>query len=333
MKILLVQTSFLGDVVLSTPLIRALRLLYPQSELWLLTTPAARALVERDPEIAGVLTFDKRGSERGVGGLFRKAAELRAHGFSRVYSLHRSARTAVLLWLARIPERIGFHSSRLKFLYTRLETRLTGEHDVLRNLSLLTSEAPPQGFDAELRLFAPQPQELQGPARELALHGGYVALFPGSVWKTKRWQWQGFRDVAKHFLALGTRVVVLGSPEEREVAERVSEGLAVDNRAGEAGIAEAMALVQHAALVVCNDSMALHLASAFKRPTVTVFCATSPSFGFGPWRSPAKVVEVSGLACKPCRRHGSQSCPTGTEACMKLPAEQVLRAAGEVLPV
>src|SRR5690606_2227043 len=109
-------------------------------------------------------------------------------------------------------------------------------------------------------------------------------------------------------------------------------GLAVTNLAGKTKVGELLTLVQRAGLVVCKDSMALHVASAFKRPPVAVFCATSPSFGFGTPRSPAEVVEVQGLACKPCRRHGSQKCPTGTEACMRdLSSGQVIRAAERVV--
>jgi heptosyltransferase-2 len=83
---------------------------------------------------------------------------------------------------------------------------------------------------------------------------------------------------------------------------------------------------------VCNDSVALHVGSALKVPTVAVFCATSPRFGFGPWRNRATVVEHSELSCKPCRRHGSPRCPTGTEACMRdVKAERVLAAASGLL--
>ena len=97
-------------------------------------------------------------------------------------------------------------------------------------------------------------------------------------------------------------------------------------------MAEALPLYQDAALVVCNDSLALHLASAFKVPNVAVFCATSPEFGFGPWENCAEVVEKKELACKPCRRHGSMKCPTGTESCMNdLGADKVISAIQNVM--
>ena len=100
MRILLVQTSFLGDTVLSTPVIAGIKQLHPQAELWMLTTPAGRELVKNDALLAGVLAYDKRGEDAGVAGLMRLAAKLRTMSFDRVYALQRSARTSLLLWWA-----------------------------------------------------------------------------------------------------------------------------------------------------------------------------------------------------------------------------------------
>lgn len=332
MKILLVQTSFLGDVILSTPVIGALKKLHPDAELWIMTTRQARELVERDPFLTGVITFDKRGTEGGVSGLIRKARELRSHKFDIAYALQRSARTSVVLALAKIPRRIGFSCARLSFLYHRRIVRRSSQHDVLRNLSILTNGASLESLPDDLRVIPPAPAELDAGTRSLVEAGRYVVLVPGSAWKTKMWRWQGYREVAEYFLKSGLTVVVSGAPDEQAVANMVSNGLPVKNLAGTTTLSAFAALIAHAELVVCNDSMALHLASAFKRPTVALFCATSPQFGFGPWKSPALVVEAQGLPCKPCRRHGSNRCPTGTEACMKnVSSDQVVEAARQVL--
>ncbi|MCK4728814.1 MAG: glycosyltransferase family 9 protein, partial [Desulfobacterales bacterium] len=117
MRILLVQTSFLGDTILSTPVISAIKKIYPDTELWMMTTPLASSLVVRDPLLAGVLTYDKRGKDAGVSGLLRMERRIRAMRFDRVYSLHRSSRTSMLLWLCGIPVRIGFANAKLSFLY------------------------------------------------------------------------------------------------------------------------------------------------------------------------------------------------------------------------
>ena len=334
MKILLVQTSFLGDTILSTPVIAALKKLYPEAELWMMTTPAASCLVERDPLLAGVIPFAKRGAEKGVGGLFRMARRLRAMRFDRVYSLHRSARTSLLLFLSRIPHRIGFSQARLSFLYHRTRYRPRDLHDVWRNLALVAGEKPEIELPDRLRLFPPAIDQLKPEIRRLLPEPGrYALLVPGSAWETKRWSTQGFREVARWLIEQGIEVVLNGSPEEAEICREGGKGLKVLNLAGRGDLETALHLARHARLIICNDSMALHLASAFRIPTVVIFCATVPAFGFGPWQNPlARIVEKKQLPCRPCARHGGRQCPQGTWECSRgLPAAAVFDAAKELL--
>ncbi|MCB0335729.1 MAG: lipopolysaccharide heptosyltransferase II [Bdellovibrionales bacterium] len=331
MKILLVQTAFLGDIILSTPVIAGLHQCFPGCELWMLTTPMAKPLVERDPLLKGVLAFEKRGKHRTLSGMRMFARELREMNFDMVYSLHRSFRTSLLLWMSGIPVRVGFSHAVGSFLYTKTVDRLVGAHDVLRNLSLLQGEQPEVVLDNSLRLFPPPEETLQEHLQRIQ-HESFVVLVPGSAWATKRWTVAGYREVAAHFLGLGKSVVILGAPNEVEIAKQVSQGLEVLNLCGQTSIAQMVGIIGKSSLIVCNDSMALHVASSLKIPTVTVFCATSPHFGFGPWKNRATVVEKLDLSCKPCRRHGSNRCPTGTELCMTgVSSAEVIEAAQEYL--
>lgn len=328
----MVQTSFLGDVILSTPVISGLKRIYPESELWAVTTPLASELLKRDPLLEGVLTFDKRGADAGIAGLFNFARQLRGMHFDAVFSLHKSARTALLLCLTGIKERIGFDQAKFNFLYNQRVGRSKQEHDVSRNLSILSGKLPLEELDSQLRLFAPAAEELSDVLKEKIRNlNRYVVLVPGSAWTTKMWYAEGYRQVAQHLISSGKKVLVLGSAEEKGLCDSVCQGLDVVNLAGLSTIGELMFLVQNASLLVCNDSMALHLASAFKIPTVVIFCATSPRFGFGPWQNKAIVIEKEGLACRPCARHGSRRCPTGTEACMRSISSQRVIAAIEEL--
>lgn len=338
MKILLVQTSFLGDTVLSTPVIAGLRSLYPQSNIWMMTTKAASEVIKRDPLLAGVIAYDKRGRDAGISGLLGVIRTVRAHRFDRIYSLHRSYRTALLIGASGCRNRIGFNEAGCSFLYSDTVARIpdsekSGEHDVIRNLRILSAEKSPEELPQDLRLTAPEELEISPILSENKgnLPGAFV-LFPGSVWKTKRWKWEGFREVAEHYIKLGRQVVIAGSPEETEICNRVAQDLKALNVAGKTSAADVLYLISKAALVVCNDSFPLHVASAFKVPTTVIFCATSPEFGFGPWNDRAEVVEMQGLECKPCRRHGSQRCPTGTEACMRdLESRTVIESTERVL--
>ena len=328
MNILLVQTSFLGDTILSTPVISGIKTIYPSANLWMMTTPESSHLVARDPLLTGVIPFDKRKTESGISGGVKMAHRLQEMNFEKVYALHRSPRTAILLKLSKIPNRIGFKDAKLSFLYTQTRMRSPKDHDVIRNLSILFGDAPLSAFDAEMRLFAPEKNEISPEIQHLLPpENKYVVLVPGSVWNTKRWSMEGYREIVKYFNQTVYKVVLSGSPAEKPLLGQLSEGLEVINIAGQATIPDAMYVVSHAKMVICNDSMALHMASAFKVPNVAVFCATSPDFGFSPWKNRSIIVERADLACKPCRRHGSTTCPTGTWECINgLPAEQVIAA-------
>ena len=329
MKTLLVQTAYLGDVILSTPVISNIHAIDPDAELWVLTTPSAAPLIERDPLVKGVIPFDKRGTSRGVKGLFSFASRLRSYKFDRVYSLHRSFRTSLLLFLARIPERIGFQDAIGSFLYTRRVKKQKGGHAVDRSLSLLSPFLNVK--DDTLRLFCIESESVSEMVQKVA-QSSPVVLVPGSAWNTKRWHPEGYQEVAEHFAREGFSVVAVGAPDEQELTQQVCRDQGVINLAGRTSLSEMMFLIKHAQLVICNDSMALHLASAFHVPTVAIFCATSPEFGFGPWKNRAVVVEKKGLYCKPCRRHGGNVCPTGTESCMRdLLPDEVISAAKNLL--
>jgi heptosyltransferase-2 len=335
MKILLVQTSFLGDTILSTPVIAGLKTCYPDADLWMLTTPLSASLVRRDPLLAGVMTYDKRNKDAGISGLLRMRRRIKAMRFDKVYSLHRSVRTALLLWLSAIPFRVGCTDARLAFLYHETRTRDFDDHDVMRNLSILKGELSYDMFDAEMRLFPPDKNEVTPEIKNtLSQTSGYAVLVPGSVWKTKMWYWQGFRELADFLIRQGITVILMGAAPDADVCAKVAHGLDITNFAGKTTIDDAIHMIKHAKLVVCNDSMSLHMASALKIPTVAIFCATSPSFGYGPWKNKAIIVGRNDLPCRPCRPHGSKSCPTGTEACMKeLAPSEVISAAKELLNI
>lgn len=332
MNILLVQKSFPGDAVLATPLFAAINAAYPAAKLWFLTTPGIAPLIERDPLLAGVLTYERNGADRGIAGIFRITKRIRELKFDIVFSLQRSPRMALILWLAGVRERIGVRGGWLSFLYHERRDRV-GAHDVERNLSILGAELLKNRGVDELRLFPPPAEELSVLVREnIQSSEPYIVIVPGSAWYTKRWYWERFREVADHWRRT-IKVIVVGTKSEHPLCDQIACGLDnVLNLAGQTTLGDVLALIKNAEIVISNDSSSLHIASACKTPTVAIFCATSPSFGFGPWRNRAVVVEKQDLHCKPCSRHGTAKCPTGTEACMReLPAAEVIGAANSLI--
>ena len=335
-RILVVQSGFLGDVVLSTPVMSELRARYPEAHIAGLTTPLAEPLLRHHPALNEVLVFDKRGVHSGIGGLWQMAGELRRAKFDAVFSLHKSYRTAVLLWLAGIKERFGFAEASAAFLYTKTATRSEYKHEVIRNLALLKNiDLDPETITQRMRVeFSAQERERAGELLERVSEGSLVGLAPGSVWATKRWTPEGFSELADRLSSAGYSVVLIGGPNDAEVGRQIElkTQSSVLNLIGKCSLIESAAVIDRLELLVTNDSAPLHLASARGTPIVAVFCATVPEFGFGPWQVLSEVVGVSGLSCRPCGSHGKQYCPTGTHACQKrLSANQVFAAAERVL--
>ena len=330
MKILLVQLSFLGDTILSTPVIKGLKLIYPDSSISVLTTPLSSYLLQNDPLVDEIIVYDKRKKDKGIPKLIQKANQIRQKKFDKAYSLHRSHRTSTLLFLTRIPDRIGFEDAKMSFLYTDQRPKKLNAHAAIRNLSLLFKDLPEKKYDKKLRLFAPNGQNISDILK--ALPENYIVMAPGSAWKTKQWHWQGYLKIAEYYINKGIHVILTGGDQDTEICNKIKQKAEVQDLSGQVDLSETMYIIKKAKLLICNDSMSLHMASAFQIPVVTIFCATSPEFGFGPWQNDnARIVQDESLECKPCRRHGSMKCPTGTEACMRLSAEKVINVCKELL--
>ena len=331
--VLVVQTSFLGDVVLTTPLISALRRRLAPGRLAVLVRPEAVALVAGHPDVDQVVVDDKRGRDRGLRGLFRTARRLRRERFDVVVSPHRSFRTALVLAAARIPRRVGFRESRGAFLYHDRVPRDRRRHDVERNLALVT----PFGAwgEASPALHLPVLPDAAARAAALLPPGGgpLVGVAPGSVWATKRWSPEGFAAVIAGLAADGARCVVIGTGDEVRLAEeiRVLGGGRATVLAGRTDPATLVGIIDRLSLLVANDSAPMHMACARGVPVVAVFCATTPALGYGPYGRASTVVQAD-LDCRPCGRHGGHRCPRGTEDCIHLvPGAAVLAAARAAL--
>jgi heptosyltransferase-2 len=317
-RVLVIQTAFLGDVILTTPLLAALAREHGPVDL--ITTPAAASLVERHPAVREVIRYDKRGQDRGAGGFFRLVRQLRQRRYERAYLPHRSWRSGALAWLAGIRERIGF-SDGSTILYTSTVKRPEAGHEVERLLAL----AGP-GVEPPVSLVLEPEDRLQAD-RWLADHGisgEFIALAPGSIWGTKRWPYYG--ELVRR---LSQPVVVVGGKEDCALGESIvaaGSGRA-SNASGELSLRASAALIAKAQLLVTNDSAPLHMATAAGTPIVAIFGPTLPSFGFGPRGQRDRIVEHDHLACRPCSAHGPEICPLGHHRCMReLGVEQVIEA-------
>jgi heptosyltransferase-2 len=322
---LVIQTAFLGDVVLTTPLLSVLAARHGPIDV--VTTPAAASLLENHPAVAAVIPYDKHGSARGWRGLRRTGSLLRARGYHSVYLPHRSIRSAALALWTGARERVGFSDSPGAITYTRRVARPTSGHEVERLLALaqpIAGASPP----VTLGLGAADYQAADDWLAAHAVGPRFVAMAPGSVWATKRWP---------YYAELASRIdggtVIVGGPEDVPVAQGIvgSSGGKAVSAAGALSLRQSAALIQRASCLVTNDSAPLHLGTAVRTPVVALFGPTVPEFGFGP-RRPGDVVLGHGeLSCRPCSRHGPQTCPLGHHRCLReLSVETVWKAVATV---
>jgi heptosyltransferase II len=319
---LVIQTSFLGDVVLTTPLLSALADAGPVD---VVTTPAGAALLRNHPAVRAIIPYDKRKSQKGLSGMCAMARILASAGYERACLAQGSWRSAALAWLARIPRRVGFTTSAGRTLYTTRIAHQRSRHHAERlwMLAELPSAAsiPPIALYPGADDVAAVDTLLGAESRPL------IALAPGSVWATKRWP--GFPALVAQ-LPSTHRVVVIGGAEDRALAaslvaaapDRVLDGT------GKLGLLASAELVRRASTIVTNDSLPQHLASAMGTPTVAIFGPTVPALGFGPRAPRARVIEhAGGLDCRPCGEHGSTGCPRAHFRCMReISADQVREA-------
>jgi heptosyltransferase-2 len=337
-NVLVLQTSFLGDTVLTLPLISEVRRRFPVKKLTLLCLPLGRDLLQGHPDIDEIIVFDKKNSARGISGVSRTAARVRERHFTMALTPHKSLRSALILYLAKIPHRVGFRESRGWFLFQQRSRRNPELHDVERNLGVLQAFGvrPEECARAiELPVPAAIQTRVDRKLRDLGLDedGPVVGVSPGSVWPTKRWSTAGFAALIRMLRERHRcRVLLFGGPDDAAVVEDVQRqsGTAI-NLVGRIGLDELPAAISRCHVFVTNDSGPMHIAVARRIPTVAVFCATTPDLGFYPYTSDAIVVQRS-LTCRPCASHGGRRCPLGTEDCIRqIPSEAVLQAAEKLL--
>lgn len=314
---LVVQTSFLGDMVLTTPLLMQLANRGPVD---VVATPASATLLAGHPAVRTIIPYDKRGVDSGIGGLLALGKRLRAERYDVAFLAQGSWRSAAVALLAAAPSRIGFSTSSGRLLYTKRVRYRDDLHHAARLLQL----ARPNGREATPDELRPSlaPGDADRASVDALLAGAgviagetLIAIAPGSVWGTKRWPF--YPALAAELAGVG-RVVVLGGSEDLPLADEiVGASPHVVNATGRTSLLASAELIRRCAVLVTNDSLPQHLASAMGTPTVALFGPTVPDFGFGPLAPHSRVAGLDGLACRPCDRHGPARCPLGHHRCMR----------------
>jgi len=319
-RILIIQTAFIGDVILATALVESIKSQIPGAQIDFVVRKGNEALLDGNPGLRRVYIHDK---SRKYSSLMALTSAFRREKYDYLINVQRFATTGLMTALSGATMSIGFEKNPFSFLFSKKIPHNIGSlHEVSRNLSLLA----PLGIQsaARPRIY---PSKDQWDAVKNYKSDSYITISPASVWFTKQFpadQWTAFLGRVDHH-----KVYLLGGADDREQCEIMVgklPGKPITNLAGSLSLLESAALMADARMNFVNDSAPLHLASAMNAPVTAVFCSTIPDFGFGPLSDQSVIVETKEqLECRPCGLHGYRQCPKGHFRCATtISTEQLL---------
>jgi lipopolysaccharide heptosyltransferase II len=327
-RVLVTRLNYLGDVVLSLPLVDALRAALPGVQVDYLTRRPGADLLRGDERFATVHVLDD-----GARNALRLVRALRARRYRAVLDLYSNPRSAWLAWLSGAPVRVGGDRRGRRWLYTH---RVRGPGSVRRVTDVFLRYGAPFGVAGEagvpvLRLDA---TERAGAERVIAEGGAprrpLVGIHPGGKWSVKRWPAAGFVDLIHRLRAdLGAEVLVFTGPGEADATESVRRAVGDAARyAPVLGARELAAVIALLDAMVACDGGVMHVSAAVGTPTVGIFGSSEPQVWF-PYGSPHRAAFID-VPCRPCHRH---VCPLGHTACLnQLSAAAVAECVASVLP-
>ena len=326
---LVIQTAFLGDMVLTTPLISMLARRGPVD---VVGTPVNLPLLANNPDVRRAIAYDKRAPRR-LRSLTAIGRELRTQKYDAAYLAQGSLRSVALAIVAGVRRRIGFDTAGGRHLYTTRVRYDESIHHAERLLALARARGLAASEDGRPRLY---PGELERAEVEelLRRHGAIgerlLAVAPGSVWATKRWPY--YPELATR--VGNTRVVIVGATADQSLADAIrARAPGAIDATGRLSLLASAELIGRCSAIVSNDSAPVHLASAMNTPTVAIFGPTVPAFGFGPLADRSDVAGHESRACRPCHRHGPRRCPLGHWRCMgELSVDAVLESLIRLVP-
>ncbi len=316
-KIVVIQTAFLGDVIMSTPLIRALREVFSSSEIDVLTIPETSIIFKECPYITNVLVFDKKKSWRKIVFFLELVFVLRKRNYDLAISIQGSLTSSLLMVLGGIPTRVGFARQKL---VTISVTHEKGLHIRERYISLVKPFSN-NNFDLQTEIFWSNDEQhkAQQIIQSFREKGRFlVGVAPGSVWNTKRWLKEYFVMLLSRLELKNIQVVLIGGSEDRFLCEEIIEKSKAKalNLAGRLSVLESAAVIQQLDLMITNDSAPLHIANAVQTDVIAIFGPTVRRFGCYPYRANDKMLEID-LYCRPCSKHGGKKCPEKHFRCMR----------------
>jgi ADP-heptose:LPS heptosyltransferase len=322
-KFLVIQTAFIGDVVLATGIIEKLHVHFPDAQIDFLLRKGNEGLLAGHPFLDQILIWDKK--EHKLRNLWRLIKKIRRTKYDKLINVQRFAATGLLTAFSGAKETIGFDKNPLSKMFTRsiphiVSTEKAPLHEIQRNHGLIkhfTDDTP-----ARPRLY-PSDEDYQKVQPYKTLQ--YITISPASVWFTKQYpkeKWMEFlKKVPKTY-----HIYLLGAASDAALCAYIAQNdPTITDLSGKLSFLQSAALMRDAHMNYTNDSAPMHFASALNAPVTAVYCSTIPAFGFGPLSDKKFIVEIEQpLDCRPCGLHGYKACPLGHFNCARHIRDQQL---------
>jgi len=330
MNHLFIQTAFLGDLLLSVPSLKQIRIQDPNSHLSLVCRKGFGTFMKELDLCDQVFEFDKTTKNLVDQKILNKT-------FDYVFCPHQSLTSHRLVQKIKSRHKLGYYKFWNSFFFSRRIHRRMELPETLRQMQL--PGAVWKSLEIKLKNFSSKKQIIpswsqmelshlkwtdseyhklvQRKNMNFKFNKNYICLAPGSVWPTKQWPTDYFLKVADHFYQKGLEIVLIGSPDEKSLGEQLqSKAPHCHSFIGDLSLTESTMVLARSKGLICNDSGAMHIASLLTLPTLAVFGPTVPELGYKPWNPKAHILENKKLLCRPCGQHGSHHCPINTHQCM-----------------
>lgn len=315
---MIIQTAFIGDVILATSVLENLHKSMPDAQIDFLLRKGNEGLLKKHPFINEILIWEK--NKNKYSNLIKIIKQVRLNKYDYVFNIQRFMASGVIAIFSGAKKTIGFNKNPLSFLFSESIKHDISEntaiiHETERNYKLIKSLTNTENSKPCL-----YPGHVDFVRTEELRSSEYICIAPTSVWYTKQYpeeKWIEFINEVNDNL----KIYLLGGPGDHDACQDIIDNCShsqIKNLAGKLTFLESAALIKDAKMNYVNDSAPLHIASAMNAYVTAIFCSTIPEFGFGPLSEKSYIVQTPDkLKCRPCGLHGKKECPKKHFNCTK----------------
>lgn len=337
-RILVIQTAFIGDAILTLPMIEKLKQKHNSCLIDILCIPSTEEIFSASPFVNEVLVMDKKDKHKSLFSLVKFTKELRSRNYDKIFSPHRSFRTSFIVMQSGVKETYGFSNAAFFHVYKNIVEYGFGKHEVQRNLDLIDFKYDDENWQIipQLKINENVVEKVKKFLSENKFGDKIIAIAPGSVWETKKYPINYFSEIISCFVEKSYKILLIGGEDDKNLCESLAREYVeyVLSAAGLFSLIETVELLKHVMILLSNDSAPTHLGVCADVPVLTIFCSTVPGFGFFPYNKKSFYISYDDLNCKPCGLHGFMQCPINSFDCgFKLKPQMLITKMEEMLGV